>query len=103
MSAKFDEFPSLPFQDIKEKPKHHGQMGRRMERRMERRMDGHVKTVYLPTNIVCGGIIIKYFPIWCNVNFVSVFTALNNTKKQRNFNITPYGEKFYQLTYWDKI
>ena len=25
MSAKFDEFPSLPFQDIKEKPKRHGQ------------------------------------------------------------------------------
>ena len=36
----------------------------------------------------------KIFPIWCNVNFVSVFTALNNTKKQRKFNITPYGEKF---------
>ena len=34
---------------------------------------------------------------------LSVFTALNNTKKQRKFNITPYGEKFYQLTYWDKI
>ena len=26
MSAKFDEFPSLPFQDIKEKPKCHGRM-----------------------------------------------------------------------------
>ena len=24
-------------------------------------------------------------------------------KKQRKFNITPYGESFYQLTYWDKI
>ena len=34
------------------------------------------------------------FPIWCN-NFVSVFTALNNAKKQRKFNITPYGEIFY--------
>ena len=45
----------------------------------------------------------KSFPIWCNVNFVSVFTALNNTKKQSKFNITPYGENFYQLTYWDKI
>ena len=48
-------------------------------------------------------IIIKIFPVWCNVNFVSVFTAVNNTKKQRKFNITPYGELFYQLTYWDKI
>ena len=28
------------------------------------------------------------------------FTALNNTKKkQRKFNITPYEENFYQLTY----
>ena len=35
--------------------------------------------------------------------FVSVFTALNNTKKPRKFNITPYGENFYQLTYWDQI
>ena len=43
------------------------------------------------------------FPIWCNVNFVSVFTALDNTKKQRKFNITPYGENFHQLTYWDRI
>ena len=33
---------------------------------------------------------IKDFPIWYNVNFVSVFTALNNIKKQRTFNITQY-------------
>ena len=33
MSAKFDEFPSLPFQDINEKPKHHGCMERRTEGR----------------------------------------------------------------------
>ena len=46
---------------------------------------------------------IKKIPIWCNVDFVSVFTALNNIKKQRKFNITSYGEIFYQLTYWDKI
>ena len=45
----------------------------------------------------------KKFPIWCNVNFVSVFAALNNIKKQRKFSITPYGEIFYQLTYRDKI
>ena len=47
--------------------------------------------------------VIKIFPIWCNVNFVSIFTALNNTKKQRKFNNTPYRENFYQLIYWDKI
>ena len=32
-----------------------------------------------------------FFSIWCNVNFMSVFTAL----EQRKFNITPYGENFY--------
>ena len=52
MSAKFDEFLSLPFQDIKEKPKRH----RRTDTLTERRTD-NVKTVYppRPTNIVCGG------------------------------------------------
>ena len=35
--------------------------------------------------------------------FCLFYTALNNTKKQRKFNITPFGENFYQLTYWDKI
>ena len=34
---------------------------------------------------------------------MSVFTAINNTKKQRKFNITSYGENVNQLTYWDKI
>ena len=55
-------------------------------------------------NFILISLIIKFFPIWCNINFVFVFTALNNTKKQRKFNInTPYGKIFYQLTYWDKI
>ena len=45
----------------------------------------------------------KIFPIRCNVNFVSVFTALNNTKKkQREFNITPHGE-ILLVNYPDKI
>ena len=35
--------------------------------------------------------------------FLSDFTALNSTKKQGKFNITPYGENFYKLTYWDII
>ena len=39
----------------------------------------------------------KIFLIWCNVNFVSVFTALSNTKKQRKLNITLYVENFHQL------
>ena len=29
----------------------------------------------------------KNFPIWCNVNFVSVFTALNNTKSKENWTL----------------
>ena len=41
---------------------------------------------------------IKISPIWCKVNFVSVFTALNNSKKQRKFKlITPYGEIFLSV------
>ena len=51
MSAKFDEFPSLPFKDIKEKPKHHG----RTDGWTERRTDGQRENSIAPTNIVCGG------------------------------------------------
>ena len=40
----------------------------------------------------------KKIPIWCNIKFVSVFTALNNIKKAKKI----LGN-FYQLTYWDKI
>ena len=47
MSAKFDEFPSLPFQDIKEKPKCHG--------RTDGKTDGQRENSIPPTNIVCGG------------------------------------------------
>ena len=49
-----------------------------------------LKNVTIQTlNLIFLSLIIKYFPIRCNVNFVSVFTALNNTIKQREFNITP--------------
>ena len=51
MSTKFDEFPSLPFQDIKEKPKRHGQTDTRTWKQ------------YTPTNIVCGGGSIKIVKI----------------------------------------
>ena len=43
--ARFDEFPSMTLKDIKE-TKRYG--------RMDGRMD-NVKTVYPPTNTVCGG------------------------------------------------
>ena len=46
MSAKFDEFPSLPFQNIKENPKRHGQMDGKMDGQRENRIP--------PTNIVFG-------------------------------------------------
>ena len=35
--------------------------------------------------------------------FESVFTAINNTKRQRKFNITQYGENVYLLAYRDII
>ena len=60
MSAKFDGFPSLPFQDIKEKPKRHGGTDTRTERRTEGWTDGWTNgqrenSIPPPTNIVCGG------------------------------------------------
>ena len=46
--------------------------------------------------------LIKMLPIWCNVNFVSVFFVLFIAVKTLKINITPYGENYY-LTYRDKI
>ena len=48
MFAKFYEIPSLPFQDI-EKQKRRGE-----DKQMHGQMD-NVKTVYPPTDTVCGG------------------------------------------------
>ena len=45
MFAKFDEIPSMILQDIKE-TKHYGRTVGRTD---------NVKTVYPPTNTVCGG------------------------------------------------
>ena len=41
------------------------------------------------------GVAETWFFFFDNANFVSVFIALNNTKTQWKFNITPYGKKFY--------
>ena len=49
VSAKFDEFPSLPFQDIKEKQKRHGRTDGKTDGRTTWKQDPP------PTNIVCGG------------------------------------------------
>ena len=38
-------------------------------------------------NFIFVSFTIKNFPIWCNINFLSVFTALNSTKIERKFNI----------------
>ena len=51
--AKFDEIPSMTLQDIKE-TKSYGHTFVRLFVRMDRRTD-NVKTVYPPTNTVCGG------------------------------------------------
>ena len=47
MSAKFDEFPSLHFQDIKEKPKHHG----RTDGRTHILTDGHLSGMRRSTGL----------------------------------------------------
>ena len=52
MSAKFDEFLSLPFHDIEEKPKNIADEWK------DRREDS--VTPPPPTNIVCRGIIIIF-------------------------------------------
>ena len=52
---KFDEFPSLTFLDIKEKPKRYGRtFGKRTDGKTDGRTD-NVKTVYPPKTPFCGG------------------------------------------------
>ena len=51
--AKFDEIPSMILQDIKE-TKRYGHMVRQSVGRTFGRTD-NVKTVFPPTNTVCGG------------------------------------------------
>ena len=43
-------------------------------------------TLQIP-NIIFPNRMLKFFPIWCNVNLEAVFSALNNTKK-RTENLT---------------
>ena len=57
--AKFGEIPSRTLQDIKE-TKRFGHTFVRSDGRTDGRTD-NVKTVYPPTNIVCGGY--KYIPV----------------------------------------
>ena len=65
--AKFDEIPSMILQDIKETKRYGNTVGRSFGRTFGR--TDNVKTVYPPTNIVCGGYKLVYsFP------FVSFFT-----------------------------
>ena len=78
--AKFDEIPSMLLQDIKE-TKRYGHTFVRSFGRMD-----NVKTVYPPTNTVCGGynkrpyyIELPDFPFWAKVTMkvipVSVKTS----------------------------
>ena len=51
--AKIDEIPSMILQDIKETKRYGHTVGRSFGRTFGR--TDNVKTVYPPTNIVCGG------------------------------------------------
>ena len=51
------------------------------------------KSNHLDFKFYLGKLNNKISPIRCNVNFVSVFTALNNTKSKET-HITPYRENF---------
>ena len=53
MFAKFDEIPSMILQDIKETKRYGHTDGRSFGRSVGR--SDNVKTVYPPTNKVCGG------------------------------------------------
>ena len=57
--AKFDEVPSMILQDIKETKRYGHTVGRSVGR--SEGLSDNVKTVYPPTNTVCGGIIITLF------------------------------------------
>ena len=59
--AKFDEIPSMILQDIKETKRYGHKDGRSFVRSVGR--SDNVKTVYPPTNKVCGG----YNNIFCMV------------------------------------
>ena len=67
--ARFYEIPSLPVENIKEKPKRHGWT--------ERWMDGHLSvTVYHPSPSNCAGMgrggIIKLFSLYLTLIFTSI-------------------------------
>ena len=59
--AKFDEIPSMSLQDIKG-TKRYGHNFFRSDGRMDGRTDNLKKTVYPPTNTVCGGIMSDFRP-----------------------------------------
>ena len=63
--ARFDVIPSMILQDIKE-TKHYGHTLGRSEGRTD------VKTVYPPTNTVCGDITMYYSQIRQILNFFTV-------------------------------
>ena len=67
--AKFDEIPSMTLQDIKE-TKCYGHTFVRSVGRSFGRSD-NVKTVYPPTNTVCGGYIEDIQMFLINMSFIS--------------------------------
>ena len=53
--ARFDEIPSMTLKDIKES-KRYGRTDGQTDRRTTDGRTDNVKTVYPPTNTVCGGV-----------------------------------------------
>ena len=89
MFAKFDEIPSMILQDIKERKRYGHTVGRSFVR-----MD-NVKTVYPPTNTVCGGIKMLSFEQFLNkygfhchfLEFLGIKTAVENYIRQPEINL----------------
>ena len=63
--AKFDEIPSMILQDIKETKRYGHTDGRSFGRSVGR--SDNVKTVYPPTNKVCGGYKNSNFRAWSGI------------------------------------
>ena len=82
MFAKFDEIPSMILQDIKETKRYGHTDGRSFSRSVGQ--SDNVKTVYPPTNKVCGGY--KHNPKECKfwrLTFLKIQSSQINDIKTR--------------------
>ena len=78
--AKFDEIPSMILQDIKETKRYGHTVGR----------SDNVKTVYPPTNTVCGG----YNQMYLIIFFFAKKITFEGKRKHKNIK---YGNRYTKI------